>query len=75
GAVQVFWSTPEADHESQLTRSDITSTVHYIAFSLAETEAEAFADSVVTLDIDHPEYRHSAVLSESFKESILSDWS
>ncbi len=67
-------AAPEADHESQLTRQDITSTVHYIAFDLTEEESKAFANSQVVLEVDHPEYRATTELSPAFRASIVADW-
>lgn len=45
----------EEQHESQLTRTDVTAAVHYVRFEFTPEQVDAFVDGVV-LTIDHPEY-------------------
>ena len=71
---EALFALPEADHESQLTRSDITSTVHYITFDLTQLQADKFKSGDVYLKVDHPDYRHSTKLGKDFRNSILEDW-
>ncbi len=71
---EVVRAKPEKEHESQLTRSDITSTVHYIAFDMSEAQVGKFMDGDLQLMVDHPEYQYSTDLSDEFRQSILSDW-
>jgi hypothetical protein len=49
-------SVPEDEHESQLTRQEVTSAVHYVRFPLTPDEVSAFSAGPVTLLVDHPEY-------------------
>ena len=49
-------SVPEQEHESQLTREEVTSAVHYVRFPCTPDEVAAFAEGPVTLLVDHPEY-------------------
>lgn len=69
--------TPEAGHAAQLTRSDITSAVHYVQFAVSpELEAamkEAGPAGGVSLSLDHPEYRYSAVLLPETVDELLRD--
>ncbi len=71
---EVVRAKPEKEHESQLTRSDITSTVHYITFDMSEAQVGKFTSGDLQLMVDHPEYQYSTKLSEGFRQSILSDW-
>lgn len=64
---------PEESHEEQLTRDDITSSVHYIRFELTSAQVEAFAAGPVTLAVNHPAYQESVVLSPETVEELLSD--
>jgi Protein of unknown function (DUF3501) len=60
-------------HESQLTREDVTASVHYIRFELARAEVEAFGAGPVALVIDHPEYAHETTLSDENTGELLAD--
>lgn len=71
---EVVRAKPEKEHESQLTRSDITSTVHYITFDMSEAQVGKFTNGDLQLMVDHPDYQYSTKLSEVFRQSILSDW-
>lgn len=63
----------DADHESQLTREDTTSAVHYVHASLAPDQIDAFALGPVALVVDHPEYEHEAILSAETVTELLTD--
>jgi hypothetical protein len=54
--LEVVRSTPEADHQAQLTRETVTSAVHYVRFRLTPAQVEAFGAGPVHLGLDHPEY-------------------
>jgi hypothetical protein len=64
---------PEESHEEQLTRPDVTASVHYVRFELSPTEVERFAAEPVTLRIDHPHYVEATPLSDATKASLLED--
>jgi hypothetical protein len=51
----------EEQHDSQLTRTDVTAAVHYIRFELSPAHIAAFHGAVV-LEIDHPNYREQVEL-------------
>jgi hypothetical protein len=64
---------PEESHEEQLTRPDVTASVHYIRFELSPTEIDAFAAGAVALRVNHDQYLESTVLSEATIASLLED--
>jgi len=64
---------PEADHASQLTRDEITASVHYIRFSLTTDQVSAFEAGPVVLGADHAAYPHGTELSEATRVSLLED--
>jgi hypothetical protein len=49
-------SVPDAEHETQLTRLETTSAVHYVRFRLDDRQVDAFASGPVRLAVDHPHY-------------------
>ena len=64
---------PEESHEEQLTRPDVTASVHYLRFELTPDEVAAFADGDVTLRVRHHHYDESTVLPEGTVASLLTD--
>lgn len=64
---------PDPDHEKQLTREEITSTVHYVTFSLTPDQVERFASGPVALVLDHPEYRYATPLGADTVTELLAD--
>ena len=64
---------PEESHEDQLTRPDVTASVHYIRFELDADAVERFAAEPVALAIDHDHYLESTPLSDATKASLLAD--
>lgn len=66
-------SYPEAQHESQLTRTDITSAVHYLHFDVTPEQAAALEAGGATLVCDHPAYREEIALSRVNVTELLSD--
>jgi hypothetical protein len=69
-----FTSYPEEGHAEQLTRGDITPSVHYLVFDLSEKAQKVFLGSDVYLKVEHENYAAEALLSEEVKESIVADW-
>ncbi len=63
----------DPDHEKQLTREEITASVHYVHFDLAPVEVEAFAAGPVRLAIAHPDYDHEVELGEDTRAELLGD--
>lgn len=64
---------PEESHEEQLTRPDVTASVHYIRFELSPAEIDAFAAGPVALRVNHDQYDESTSLSEATVASLLED--
>ena len=65
-------SRPEAQHESQLTRENVTAAVHYITFDFTPEQIEAFNDGV-TLAIDHPDYLEQVELLPATVQEMRRD--
>jgi len=53
---------PEDAHEAQLTRADVTASVHYVWFDLTPDQVAALDTAPVTLAIVHPAYEHATTL-------------
>ena len=63
----------EEAHADQLTRDDVTASVHYVRFRLTDDQVERFSTSPVTLAVEHPNYRESVVLGDETRQELLSD--
>ncbi len=66
-------SVPEAGHEAQLTRAEITPAVHYLRWAFSPVEVDEFAGGPVALAVEHPEYRHEVDLPVETLVELLSD--
>ncbi|MFM7069401.1 MAG: DUF3501 family protein [Actinomycetes bacterium] len=71
---------PEAYHEAQLTRDEITASVHYVQFhvgaaALADLERVAAEGGSVSVVLDHPTYEleHAEELAASTVAELLDD--
>lgn len=69
----VLPAVPEAAHEAQLTREEITASVHYIWWQVAEGDVEKVAAGPVRLVIDHPAYVHQTSLGADTVAELLTD--
>ncbi|MCU1485718.1 MAG: fructose-bisphosphate aldolase [Actinomycetia bacterium] len=65
--------TPEAAHEAQLTREEITASVHYVYFDLTPAQVDAFAAGPVDLAVDHENYDEATRLSDETREELRTD--
>lgn len=72
GAV-VLPAIPEAAHEAQLTREEITASVHYIWWQLEPQQVAAVEAGPVSLVIDHPAYAHETLLESDTVEELVTD--
>ena len=70
---EVVTAEPEAAHDEQLTREDVTASVHYIRFQLSPNQVERFASGPVQLAIDHPAYKEERELSDDTRMELLAD--
>ena len=70
---ELIRAEPEAGHASQLTRDEVTASVHYVFFELTPAQVQAFESGPVALVIDHPEYDHVTALGAGTVEELLAD--
>ncbi len=73
-AAETVPAVVDTHHEAQLTREEVTASVHYVRFALDARQQARFVDGPAFLALDHPAYRHEAALSEATRRSIASDW-
>ena len=60
-------------HLRQLTREEITASVHYLHIELDADEVAAFAEGPVTLAVTHPAYPHEVELPTATRAELLED--
>jgi hypothetical protein len=60
-------------HLRQLTREEITASVHYLHFELDADEVAAFVEGPVTLAVTHPSYPHAVELPTATRAELLED--
>jgi Protein of unknown function (DUF3501) len=60
-------------HSAQLTREEITASVHYVRFSLTPAQVDAFESEAVVLAVNHPNYAEGRHLSDDTKRALLED--
>lgn len=70
---EVIGCEVEEQHASQLTRDDVTASVHFVRWRLTPAQVEAFAVGPVTLAVTHPNYAHAAELPDVTKAELLTD--
>jgi hypothetical protein len=63
----------EAAHADQLTREDVTASVHYVRFRFTPEQVERFAGEPVVLAVNHPAYAEGARLNPETKSALLED--
>jgi hypothetical protein len=63
----------DPDHAEQLSRTDITASVHYVHFQFSDAEVKRFADERVALAVTHPAYEHVTVLGAASRAELLQD--
>ena len=66
-------STVDEAHAEQLTREEITASVHYVRFELTPEQVDRFAANEVILAVEHENYRHETTLSPATTQSLLDD--
>jgi hypothetical protein len=65
--------TPDPSHEAQLTRDEVTASVHYVTFSLSESDIAAFEEGPVAVALRHPDHEAETALSEETVTELLAD--
>jgi Protein of unknown function (DUF3501) len=63
----------EESHAAQLTREEITASVHYVRFEFTPKQIERFATEPVVLAANHPNYAEGTHLSADSVASLLDD--
>jgi Protein of unknown function (DUF3501) len=61
-------------HAEQLTRDDITASVHYVRIRLDDLTRARFAAGPASMRIDHPAYQYERELTDTARASIVADW-
>ena len=64
---------PDPDHEKQLTRDEITASVHYVHWDLSPAQIEQFVTAPVRLAVNHPDYAHETTLSAETHAELVAD--
>lgn len=64
---------PEEGHEAQITRAEITASVHYVRWELTPAEVAAVERGPVWLVVDHPAYREETELLPATVAELLAD--
>jgi hypothetical protein len=64
---------PDEEHQEQLTREEITASVHYIHFELDPDQVEVFAAGPVELALTHESYEHATTLRADTTAELLAD--
>jgi hypothetical protein len=59
---EVVRALVDPDHEKQLTRDEVTASVHYVHFSFTPEQVERFGHGPVSLAVTHPDYPHEVEL-------------
>jgi hypothetical protein len=70
---EVVRCTVDPEHAEQLTRDDITASVHYVGFTLDADQIERFAAGPVLLGLDHENYAHEVELGAETVAELLAD--
>ena len=63
----------DEDHEQQLTRDEITASVHYVRWELTPDQVERFDAGPVALLADHPSYSFETPLADETVAELASD--
>jgi hypothetical protein len=69
-------SVPEEDHDSQLTRAEATSAVHYVRFPCTAGEVASFGSGPVRVVVDHAQYpdgRPGVELGQETRDELTKD--
>jgi Protein of unknown function (DUF3501) len=66
-------SVPDAAHEAQLTREEMTAAVHYLGFDVGIENVERFRRGPVRLAVTHPSYLEETQLSDQVREDLALD--
>lgn len=71
--VDVIRSSPETAHEAQLTREDVTASVHYVRFALSPSQTDRFVTGPVTMAVVLADYDEEAPLGDDLRADLATD--
>jgi Protein of unknown function (DUF3501) len=69
----VVTAAVDEDHERQLTRDEVTASVHYVRWELAPDQVGRFLTGPVTVVVDHPAYAAETVLADETLAELSHD--
>ncbi|MHB1509446.1 MAG: DUF3501 family protein [Acidimicrobiales bacterium] len=64
----------DTKHAAQLTREEVTASVHYVRFVLDDAERAALRKGPASLAVNHPAYSYETELSAELRASLVADW-
>jgi hypothetical protein len=64
----------DPEHAAQLTREELTASVHYVRFELDVAQRRTFAHGPAVIAAVHPAYTYEQELSPETRASLVSDW-
>lgn len=70
---EVVPAVVDEDHDRQLTREEITASVHYLRWDLTPDQVERFGAGPVALVCDHPEYPAETTLTDVTTAELARD--
>jgi len=70
---EVVGDEVDEEHAGQLTRADVTASVHYVRFRLTPAQVDAFERGPVELAVAHPDYAHATTLSDDTRAELARD--
>jgi hypothetical protein len=73
GSPEVVTADVEESHEEQLTREEVTASVHYVRFRLTPEQVDAFEAGPVALAVEHPAYSERTPLADDTHAELLAD--
>ena len=63
----------DPEHLKQLTREEVTASVHYVRFQLTPDQVDRFRAGPVELAVTHPAYSEAALLPDGTRAELLRD--
>jgi Protein of unknown function (DUF3501) len=72
-AAEVVRCVVDEAHAAQLTREEITASVHYVRFEFTQEQIERFAHEPVVLALNHPNYAEGTHLAPATVAALLTD--
>jgi hypothetical protein len=70
---EVIPAVVDEEHERQLTRDEITASVHYVRWELTPDQIERFAAGPVAVVSSHPEYPAETILADATVAELVAD--